>query len=98
MTEDRRTSFTMKDIRKMEIADKDNAERRPRPPIHIQHPKLAPPGSVGIRLDRGPPPQPAREAAQRPTIKREVGKPSDINREFKPLAAKTPGKDLGRSR
>jgi hypothetical protein len=98
MDHDRKTAFSLSDLKKLDIADKDNVGRQPKPPEHIQHPRLAPRGMGGIKLDRMPPPQPSREAAKRPTLTREVGKPSDINRAFKPIAAKTPGKDLGRGR
>lgn len=98
MDHERKTTFTLNDIRKMEVADKDNAGQQPKPPEHISHPKLAPPGMGGIRSARVPTPQPAKDAAKRPTLKREVGKPSAVHREFKPLAAKMLGKDHDRSR
>lgn len=83
----------------MEAATKDNAQPQPKPPMHIQHPRLAPPGSVGIRLDRMPPPsQDNRAPAKRPSLDREIGKPSEVHREFKPLAQKPLGKDHDRGR
>lgn len=73
-----------------DVRDKDNTQMQPKPPEQINHPRLAPGGSVGIRANRMPPPPQAEKAppAQRPTLKREVGKPSDINREFKSLVSK----------
>lgn len=73
----------------MEAATKDNAQPQPKPPVHIQHPRLAPPGSAGIRLDRmRPPSQDNRAPAKRPSLDREIGKPSEVHREFKPIAAR----------
>jgi hypothetical protein len=84
-----KTAFTMRDLRQAEVASKDNAQPRPQPPIHIQHPRLAPMGSVGVRVSQMPPPAnqhaPAVTATKRPTLDREVGKPSEVNKEFKRL-------------
>lgn len=92
-----KTAFSMKDLQRAEIATKDNVERRPPPPIHIQHPRLAPTGSVGVRLNQTPPPiQKAQTPAQRPTLNREFGKPSDVHKEFKGIAGKTLAKGLER--
>jgi hypothetical protein len=93
-----RTAFSMKDLNKMEEATKDNAQPQPKPPMHSQHPRLAPPGSVGIRLDRMPPPSQSNDKPKRPSLDREVGKPSKVHQEFKPLVQKPPGKDLSRGR
>ncbi|MBX9660362.1 MAG: hypothetical protein K2X00_17530 [Nitrospiraceae bacterium] len=94
-----RTAFTMKDLNKMDAATKDNAQPQPKPPMQIQHPRLAPPGSAGIRLDRMPPPaQDNRAPAKRPSLDRELGKPSEVHREFKPLAQKSPDMDRSRNR
>lgn len=95
-----RTAFTMKDLGKMDAATKDNAQPRPQPPIHIQHPRLAPPGMGGIRIDRMPPsPQSAKAPpSERPSLKREVGKPSEVKREFKSLVQPAPGKTHDRGR
>ena len=95
-----RTSFSMKDLKPLNIRDKDNVQMQPKPPMHIQHPRLAPTGSSGIKLDRMPPPQQARqqEKPQRPSLDRELGKPSNVHKEFKPLAAKTPDKGLSKGR
>lgn len=99
MSDERKTSFRLGDLEKaspfgQQLRDKDNAQMRPKPPERIDNPRLAPGGSVGIRLNRMPPPATLEKAppAQRPTLKLEVGKPSDINREFKSLVSKVPTK------
>jgi hypothetical protein len=84
-----------------DIRDKDNTQMQPKPPEQINHPRLAPGGSVGIRPNRMPPPPQAEKAApsaQRPSLKREIGKPSDVHREFKSLVSKAPDKSQERGR
>ena len=102
MDKDRRTAFSIADLSKThEIADKDNAKPvAPRPThIRVPQPRLAPTGMGGIRV-----PQPRlemmREAAQIrvPKPPREVGKPSEVNREFRSIVTPSPDKDRGRSR
>lgn len=97
-SDQKQTSFTIDDLQRQEAATKDNAQPRPQPPVYIRHPKLAPMGSVGIRLDRMPPPEQAREPVEskRPSLEREIGKPSNVHREFKGLAS--PDSSLHHSR
>ncbi|MBA4164473.1 MAG: hypothetical protein C0510_07565 [Erythrobacter sp.] len=94
----KRTSYSMDDLKTPNIRDMDNAQPRPKPPVHIDHPRLAPTGSVGIRLDRMPPPSQSHDKPKRPSLDREFGKPSKVHQEFKPLAQKSPGKDHDRGR
>ena len=91
-----KTAFSMRDLRQAEVASKDNVQPRPQPPLHIQHPRLAPMGSVGVRVSQTPPTtQKAQAPTARPTLNREVGKPSGVNKEFQPLAQKSVAKDRG---
>jgi hypothetical protein len=84
------------------IADKDNVQRQPKPPMHIEHPRLAPPGMAGVRSSRPPTlPHPSNThsqnpkptLAQRPALNREIGKPSEVNKEFTAIAEKSPVKN-----
>jgi hypothetical protein len=95
-------AFSLAHNPKPTIADKDNVQRQPKPPMHIEHPRLAPPGMAGVRSSRPPTlphpsnthsqnPKPA--LAQRPALNREIGKPSEVNKEFKAIAEKTQGID-----
>jgi hypothetical protein len=76
-------AFSLAHNPKPTIADKDNVQRQPKPPMHIEHPRLAPPGMAGVRSSR-PPTLP---------LNREIGKPSEVNKEFKAIAEKTPLKN-----
>lgn len=81
--------------------DQDNAQYRMPPPqnIRVPNPRLAPPGMSGIRVPQ-PQMEMMREAPQIrvPKPPREVGKPSEVNREFRSIATPSPDKDRGRSR
>ena len=99
-------AFSLAHQPKPTIADKDNVQRQPKPPMHIEHPRLAPPGMAGVRSSRPPTlPHPSNTqsqnpklTAQRPALNREIGKPSEVHREFKPLAQKPPGQERGPER
>jgi hypothetical protein len=97
MEKDRRTGFTLDDVKgakrfETPVRDKDNAAPRVPPPsmARTPHPRLAPPGSVGIRpslypvMDRAPP--------QLPQAKIELGQQDVAKRSFKPLVQKSPDK------
>lgn len=97
MDKDRRPSFTLDDLRDAKpfekpIRDTDNAAPRVPPPQQVRtpHPRLAPPGSVGIRpslmpvMDRAPP--------ELPKSKIELGQQGTTQRAFKPLVQKSPAK------
>lgn len=97
MDKDKRTSFTLGDVqgeRRFEtpVRDKDNAAPRVPPPsmARTPHPRLAPPGSVGIRpslqtvMDRAPPPARTGGGERRPE--------NAAQRSFKPLVQKSPDK------
>ncbi len=97
MDKDRRTAFTLDDLRNANpmgepVRDKDNAAPRVPPPQQVRtpHPRLAPPGSVGIRpslmpvMDRAPP--------ELPKAKIELGQQGRAQRAFKPLVQKSPDK------
>lgn len=78
--------------------DQDNAQQRMPPPqnFRVPNPRLAPPGMSGIRV-----PQPQMEMMREappirvPKPPREVGKPSEVNREFKSIVSEGPDKGLG---
>lgn len=91
-----RTSFpasALKSRGRETIRDQDNAQPRPRPPFALDHPKLAPKGVSGIKSSErlGLPPQ----LSKRPRLHHGLGKPSDVNKEFKSVAG--PSKDKGQS-
>lgn len=80
--------------------DQDNAQQRMPPPqnIRVPNPRLAPPGMSGIRA-----PQPQMEMMREPPPirvpkpPREVGRPSEVNREFRSIVTDH-GKSQGRDR
>jgi hypothetical protein len=80
------------------IRDKDNAQPRVPPPqqVRVPAPRLAPPGMSGIRPVQ--PPKMMREPPKMPKPTRQVGKASEINKEFKSLVSKGPDKGLGQVR
>lgn len=93
----KRTSFSKDELKTPAIRDMDNAQPQPKPPVHINHPRLAPTGSVGIRIDRMPPPSQSHDKPKRPSLDREIGKPSEVHREFKSLVSKTTEKGLSKA-
>ncbi|MFZ5695162.1 MAG: hypothetical protein ACOY4N_05900 [Pseudomonadota bacterium] len=80
--------------------DQDNTQQRMPPPqnIRLPNPRLAPPGMSGIRVPQ--PMEMGREASpiRVPKPPREVGKASDVNREFKSIVTERPDKGISRSR
>ena len=98
MDKERRPTFTLDDLSKAkpfgeQIRDKDNAAPRVPPPAQVRtpHPRLAPPGAMGIR----PSLQPVAERAA-PTLPRprtELGNQNHASREFAPLVPKSPNKE-----
>lgn len=72
------------------IRDKDNAAPKPKPQAHAPHPRLAPPGSSGIRPSIGPiaerAPPPLRKACPA------LGQQGHASRSFQPLVQTLPAK------
>ena len=94
MTKDgHKTQFTLADLPKSPIRDKDNAMPRIPPPktVQIPHPQLAPPGMSGIKTQEkrftltGPLPE-------RPKPKIEMGQEGRVKRAFEPHVQAPPGK------
>ena len=82
-----------------DVRDKDNTQMRPKPPERIDHPRLAPGGSVGIRLNRMPQQAiPEKAPPNRPTLDRKIGKPSEVHKEFKSIVTQSHDKGHGRER
>lgn len=94
-----KTRFTLADVRKPMVRDKDNAMPKVKPPttVQLEHPRLAPPGMSGTKT-----------GTKRYTlsfsfqVERQLnvspGQKDVAKKAFQPIAKTPPGKDIDHSR